>query len=489
MKNRLENFLSSKNLAGAAVAGAIVAAVLAAIQAVWPAAWLAQALVVALLVVAGLGAGAWHQIRTERGRLVKQADIAQQNLTAQSRRLLAFKELAAAGGQSLDLNQVLELGLDKAIQVLDLDAAEIQLLDDDDRTLVLRASYGLPEGFHLVEGEMKIGDCLCGLAVLKGEPVLVADLEQDQRVTREACQHFGYRSVACVPLNVKGKAIGVLAVHVRETRHFKLQESELLIAIANQLATAIDNARLYADMESRVKQLSQELQYMAVIEERERLGREMHDGLAQTLGLLHMQAAQIKLLLAEGQVEAAQRELVEMTTAIDAGYDEVREAISSLRLTAPKGERFVDWLDEYVSEFGLRHDLVTQLEVSASDKPLVLPPEQEVQLTRIVQESLTNVRKHAEASRIRVRLYKNGGSLTLAVEDDGRGFDVARAMVRRGSYGLSTMQERAEALGGSLRVRSLPTRGTTVTVEFDQVGTDEPTLDLQKERVEGVLEE
>jgi len=390
-----------------------------------------------------------------------------------SRRLQAFRDIAVAGGQSLDLQEVLKLGLKRVLQVTALGAAEIHLIDPTDPaggmggegTMTVEASFGEPEGFLMREEVFVVGECLCGKAVLSDEPLLVPDIQDDPRVTRRSCQRFGFRSAACVPLQVKGRSIGVLTVHGREPCPFGEKDVELLVAVANQLATAIENARLYAEMEARVETLSRELQHMAVVQERERLGREMHDGLAQVLSLLSIQTAQTRSLLLGGEVEQAVQELHEMSQVIDAGYEEVREAITNLRLAAPKGAEFVDWLQEYFYEFGLRHNLKTDLCMPLDQSILVLPPNQEVHLTRIIQESLNNVRKHAQASSVRMTLSPNGCKLTLQIEDDGIGFDLEQVRKRRGRYGLYTMQERAELLGGSLNIQSKVGRGTTIMVE------------------------
>jgi signal transduction histidine kinase len=363
--------------------------------------------------------------------------------------------------------------LDTVLQVMGQEAAEIHLLDLNEHTMAMKAFFGEPEGFLMREEVIVLGECLCGLAVLKDEPLLVPDTQHDPRVTRLSCRHFGFQSAACVPLRVKGRAIGVLTLHGREKHLFDAQDIELLVTVADQLATAIENARLYAEMEARMEALSRELQHMAVVEERERLGREMHDGLAQTLSLLGMQIGQARSLLSNGDVDGAAAELREMKRVIDAGYEEVREAITSLRPAAPKGADWADWLQEYVYEFGLRHDLSTELHIPAEQVPLIFSPHQEVHLTRIVQEALNNVRKHAQASQVRMAFIPNGRMLTLCIKDDGRGFDMNRVQRRQGRYGLSTMQERAELLGGSLRIQSVPGQGTTITVEIERETTAE----------------
>jgi signal transduction histidine kinase len=174
-----------------------------------------------------------------------------------------------------------------------------------------------------------------------------------------------------------------------------------------------------------------------------------------------------------GDVEGVITELGEISRVIDAGYEEVREAITSLRLAAPKGEEWTEWLKDYVYEFGLRHDFSAELRLPSDQPPIVLPPHREVHLTRIVQEALNNVRKHAQASHVQMALIPNGRKLTLRIEDDGCGFDVSRVLADRGRFGLSTMQERARLSGGKLQLESAPGAGTTIIVEIERDGTAE----------------
>jgi signal transduction histidine kinase len=457
----------------AAAAALSAAAVVAVAGALFSAPWLG--IIAFLLIGSGLALGlvAWRENREQYLRTLVALEAANLAQEIQSHRLEAFREFAASVDQTLDLREVLELGLEKVLQVSGQEAAEIHLLDADEHTMSTKASIGGPEGFQVREELIVLGECLCGLAMLNEKPLIVPDIQSDERVTRLSCVRFGFQSAACVPLRVKGRAIGVLTVHGREKHHFDSEDTEVLGAVANQMAIAIENARLYAEMEARVDALSRRLQHLAVVEERERLGREMHDGVAQTLSLLSIQLAQARSLLLEGDVAGIAAELQEMGRVIDAGYEEVREAITNLRLAAPKGAEWLDWLREYVYDFGARHDLEAEFQIPSSQERIVLPPHQEVQLTRIVQEALNNVRKHAHASGVHMALVPNGRKMKLLIEDDGRGFDVEQMQSREGRYGLSTMRERAELLGGSLKVQSRPGKGTTITVEIERDGTAE----------------
>jgi signal transduction histidine kinase len=201
---------------------------------------------------------------------------------------------------------------------------------------------------------------------------------------------------------------------------------------------------------------------MAVIEERYRLSREFHDGLAQTLGYLGLQAERLEGMLGEGQVDTAVSEFGEMRRSIRAAYADVREAIDGLRLGIENPGQLATRLAEYTTEFSRQ----TGVRVSFTAVPddITIDPAAALQLLRIAQEALTNIRKHAQAQSVDVRLQANGPELNLTVTDDGLGFPNALPVEREyRSYGLASMRERAESLGGSLTVATQPSQGTRVT--------------------------
>jgi signal transduction histidine kinase len=229
-------------------------------------------------------------------------------------------------------------------------------------------------------------------------------------------------------------------------------ERRLLEGIGEQVAIAIENARLH----ERVLDT-------AVLEERERIARELHDGLAQVLGYINTQTLAIRTLLDSGQFEAAGESLASMEEASRHVNDDVRVAILGLR-TGPR-EGLVTNLRAYLREYGLMGGAALRLEAAPQAELLRLPTSTELQLVRIVQEALSNVRKHAGATRATVSLDATTAELTVEIADDGRGFAHDRP-VRTGwpHFGLQTMRERAGAIGGEFDVISSPGRGTSVLV-------------------------
>jgi signal transduction histidine kinase len=254
------------------------------------------------------------------------------------------------------------------------------------------------------------------------------------------------RTRIAAPLRLGSEAIGAIEVGTREEREFTTDEAELLAGLAAQATIAIERARL-----------SEELRSLAAVEERERLAREMHDGLAQELGLLHikLQSALARAADAPAVAEGL-REMVSITTN---AYEGVRQSIFGLRTFVSRGLGLVPTLTEYLHEFSVQNGIAVDLEAAGPIGPV--PPATEVQAVRIIQEALMNVRKHSAADRARVRIARDGAWLRVAIEDDGIGWD-RQASPNGLHFGLQMMRERAEGLGGRLEVEALPGQGTRV---------------------------
>jgi signal transduction histidine kinase len=195
----------------------------------------------------------------------------------------------------------------------------------------------------------------------------------------------------------------------------------------------------------------------AALEERSRLAREIHDGLAQ-----HLWFAKLKFERLASSVSEEERPLAgEVGHALDAAIVEARQALITMRTSLDADLPLAEMLTRTVDDFGLRSGLGVTFSASTG-LPTALPPRQQIELLRIVQEALTNVRKHADATVARVRADVHGRDMTVAISDNGRGFDPAAAQDR--GLGLQGMEERARLLGGTLRITSEPQGGTTIEV-------------------------
>lgn len=202
---------------------------------------------------------------------------------------------------------------------------------------------------------------------------------------------------------------------------------------------------------------------LLVAEERLRIAHEMHDGLAQVLAYVNTKAQAVKELLRAGRTEEAIRHLDQFASAAREVYGDVQESILGLNNAAVPGRSLGDALHDYVSAWETRHGIACRIRV---DRGLRIAENAELQLQLIVQESLANVLKHARAKHVDVSLHRADGQIVTTVQDDGLGFDPelpGRAEFPR--FGLATMRERAESIGGNVRLDSSPGKGTRVTVE------------------------
>jgi signal transduction histidine kinase len=244
----------------------------------------------------------------------------------------------------------------------------------------------------------------------------------------------------------------VLAVAARGEGAFESPgERRLLEGIGERVALAIENARLQAQVLDR-----------AVLEERERIARELHDGLAQVLGYINTQTQAVKKLLDMRRIGEATSELDAMGAVSREVYADVREAIVGLR-GAPAG--LVPALRDYLSRLPRLPGCAIELRAAPDGETVALAPATEIQLVRIVQEALSNVRKHARASHVEVIVGTDAEAVSVDVVDDGQGCDPL-LLDRTGwpRLGLQTMRERAQAIGGTFDVVSAPGQGTRIAV-------------------------
>lgn len=219
-------------------------------------------------------------------------------------------------------------------------------------------------------------------------------------------------------------------------------------------------------MAERLQEHERRMQSLAVVEERERLAREMHDGLAQSLGYLLLKVRSAAELMGSPSSPRAAAALAEAEKITAEAFREVRQSIFGLRTMVTRSLGLVPTLAEYLHDFSQQSGVAVDLRLGDEGR-FRLSPDQEVQLIRIIQEALANVWKHAEARHASVSLEATPEGLEVTIADDGCGFDPAEVRARgRGCFGLQTMEERAAAVGGALRVESAPGKGTRVVARF-----------------------
>ncbi len=340
-----------------------------------------------------------------------------------------------------DINQLLQVMLKNTLRIFDADftMALVQNPGDDKQMQTLMRGTITEEVEVFSEGMLHA-------ALQAKEPMLVDNLHGLHKNAQPGT------TLLVTPLRVhENPPFGALLVGGYQPVEFGNRHIELLRVIAGQIALLVQNINL-----------TTQLEYHAVVSERARLAREIHDGLAQTLGYLKLQGAQMRTYLKQGDTTRLQQSLEAIYRAISEAYLDVREAIDGLRTTSEKD--FSQWIQETLDDFQKHAGL--SVEPENLDLLDTLPLEIQVQLLRVIQESLTNIRKHAHASHVVLRVWQsNKQEISLEIRDNGVGFapeDVS-PVVR---HGLEGMRERAELLGAEFQIISKHNQGTSILLHI-----------------------
>ena len=370
----------------------------------------------------------------------------QDQITQRTRELTSLSEIALTLSQAEALGDVLDDALTQLTQVTEMDAGAIHFHRNDSKlelaanhdvsTAILTCikSLGTDAGFitRVIEGRTPIlfshpSDPRCPAGCLDRGNCAVA-IE-------------GYQTLISFPLCSKNHTFGALTLFNRAHKEMDADLVQFLTCATNQLGLAIENARYQEEMEQ-----------VAILEERARLGRELHDNQAQMWGYLNLRTRGIIDMLQMGQVSQATVALRKMRGIIKESYEEVRRSIFDLRYSAPANGDLSTALQHYLEEYTLQCGIKTELTPTDS---LVwqFAGVVEIQLLRIIQEALTNVRRHAQATKVRVSLERCEGGTVVRIEDNGQGLHHSRETITgRPRFGLQIMRERAESVGGQLNI-------------------------------------
>ena len=375
----------------------------------------------------------------------------EEQIRQRNKELATINAIATALTQSHDLHGTLNSALNEVLS-LDLFGGEAKgmLFLLNNGKLSLAAHQGAGQDHPCLEKAPELGECLCGLAAELGETVISDNCWQNPKHPRRWPGMPPHRDI-CLPLKVHGAVLGVMNVRLPHEKVINEGDMNLLTSVAGQVAVALENAHLI------------DLRLRAIVEERERIAREMHDGLAQLLGYVNTKATTVRMLLNKQQFSAAEQNLLQLEEAAQEVFVDIREAILGLKIARLVDQGFNNTLREFATQFSRLTGLLVEVTITHPIENLLFDAEIELHLLRIVQEALSNIRKHASASQAWVSLQVENGCLELTVRDNGVGF-AGEAGSKSGEphFGLSTMQERAAAIGATLDIFAEPGAGTRI---------------------------
>lgn len=368
------------------------------------------------------------------------------DLAGQNQRLATLYDMTAFFSTALATDELCRGFVLRLIAAFNAAGGAVRLRNAHEHNVHIAACEGVSREFLERERCLRDDQCCCGEAIQGVRPVTL--------MTRAAaalplpnCRKEGFETVLAIPIEFRHAVIGIFNLFFRQPRTLDDDEHHLLKTLGQHLGVAIENLRLI----EREREI-------AVFEERNLLAQELHDSIAQSLAFLNMQTQMLADAMAQNDARRAAGSLDEINAGVQECYADVRELLTHFR-TRVGSESLEDALHSILARFERQTGIPTRLDVRGNGQTLA--PDRELQVIHILQEALSNIRKHAGCDHVDVTLER-GPVYRLRVNDNGKGFDPTRVARLEDHVGLRIMRERAERAGGTVEVRSAPGEGTEV---------------------------
>ncbi len=369
-------------------------------------------------------------------------------LTRRSQDLALVNEFASALTSSLELDEILNKTLAVVMAYMKVEAGEIFLLEEDKQTLRMVLHRGEAAEAFWTRNRFKMGEGIVGMAAQSGQRTIVTDLAEESRYLRPSVVTAGFRQIAYFPLKSAENLVGVMGVARRSSEPLEEEGLKFLDGVANWAGLAIENAHLHEN-ERR----------LAVLEERDRIGMDLHDGIIQSIyGVgLSLDAA---LHTLDDDFGLAKAKIKEFIDGLNQAIRDIRSYILDLRPRQLGNDGLMDGLKRLVTEY--RAHTFAEVSLSGPKGELDrLPQANSLALFHICQETLANAAKHSGAKQVNINVWMTSDRVMMEIHDDGKGFDLEKMAMTIG-HGLANMQTRARSVGGEVDITSVMGDGTTV---------------------------
>ena len=392
---------------------------------------------------------------------------ARENIQFQRRGFTALLDLFESFNEQSTIQDLFQLSVYTIRNITGWNAVAMRLYDAKREAFDLIAQHGMTP--RMVE-ELKSIPVTRGFqheAFLTKKPVYSHNLAGDPRLGGPSPIESGYKSLVCIPLLAADRVVGSVELASKESHDLGEDELRWLELVGRSVGNLFS-----------IVQMTDKLKSVAVIQERTRLSQEIHDGLAQLIGSLRMWAEDIQDSILDGDYESIQHNAEKIEQTARDAYASLREEMLELRDATNSGKDIIPVLSEYLNRFQRQSNIQTRLDIDTELTEmgaLLLSPPAEIQLLRIIQEAVTNVRRHAKASQVVISLAKDNNWLKVSIRDDGIGFDFESIADDR--LGLRIIRERSASIHGNAKIESSPGSGTEITVLI-------PMLTVKKEKTD-----
>lgn len=376
----------------------------------------------------------------------KTADLARQN-----QRLASLYEVALMGSTETQLEPLAQAFAGKLAEVAGADAVAVRLLDQAGQRMHMLAHRGLPQAMLEAERCITVGSCACGPGPGSEAGPRVIPIREIGPPSLRHCEAMGYQTVMLVPMRTAQHEMGEVELFFHADRQMSLSERQLVDALVGHVATQLENLRLAAGERE-----------LAVRQERQLLAQELHDSIAQSLAFLKIQVALLRDALGKSEQDKIASTLSEIDAGVRESYADVRELLLHFR-TRSEHEDIEHALRSTLAKFQRQSGIETSISISGTALPLA--PDLQVQVLHVVQEALSNARKHSGASHVELRVHQ-APNWVFEVLDNGRGFARRSPGEADAQVGLQIMRERAARIGAKVSVESRPGEGTRVRLEL-----------------------
>jgi two-component system sensor histidine kinase DevS len=391
---------------------------------------------------------AYAAVAIVNARIYEELVTRDKSLTQRNKDLKLLNDIGEMLAATFEIDEILEKTLDYVMSYLEVEAGEMFLTEEDGLSLRMAVHRGEASEAFWTKDHFRIGEGFIGLVAESGKPIVTNDLQQDVRFIRKQIVNAGFQCLACIPLVAHGLVVGVMGVATRQLQPLQPREIALLTSIGTWAGTAIENVRL-----------NQQGRRTAVLEERERIGMDLHDGIIQSIYAVGL-ALDYARLEVETNPDKALVKVEQAIEGLNSTIRDIRTYIMDLRPRQFRGENLMESLQRLIEETRTN----TRLEISL-DGPennlILLPTPIATALFHICQEALANIAKHARAHQAKINLWDAPGRVLLEISDDGVGFDLSKMRLALG-HGLANMHTRAHKMGGDLEIVSEPGKGTSV---------------------------